>query len=120
MCNCYERITKDLKGKYNDDGYLEDFGLCMPSNAEMYEASYTNTTFKNENKRKISIPHKYCPFCGKEYIEDKNVYPFFKESEIVCNCAECKAGMGLAGKGSCFLFGNAKDKNCNKFEKEIK
>jgi len=35
-----------------------------------------------------------------------------------CDFLYCLAGMGLAGSGRCFLFGDPKDPNCPKFEDE--
>ena len=41
--------------------------------------------------------------------------PVESEAEIVCNEIKCAAGLGLAGRGQCFLKGDPYDKNCIKY-----
>jgi len=37
---------------------------------------------------------------------------------VKCNYCDCNAGMGLAGKGSCFNHGDFTDKDCKQFTDE--
>ncbi len=39
----------------------------------------------------------------------------YEENEIVCNFLDCAAGMGMAGRGVCFLNGDATNENCKQF-----
>ncbi len=39
----------------------------------------------------------------------------YEEEEIVCNYMKCAAGMGMAGRGICFLKGDATKKECAQF-----
>lgn len=39
----------------------------------------------------------------------------FDEDEIICNFLGCAAGMGIAGRGQCFLDGEANIKECKQF-----
>ena len=39
----------------------------------------------------------------------------YEEDEIVCNFLKCAGGMGIAGRGICFLNGEADRKDCEQF-----
>jgi hypothetical protein len=41
-----------------------------------------------------------------------------EDEPIKCDYINCAAGMGVAGMGSCFLFGDPRNPNCPKFEDE--
>lgn len=41
-------------------------------------------------------------------------------TEIRCDYIHCFAGVGVAGHGRCFLFGDPGDPNCPRFEDEDK
>jgi hypothetical protein len=51
-----------------------------------------------------------CIVCTGKYVPEE------KMKDVKCKMYECAAGLGLAGRGVCFLFGNPFSTNCSKFK----
>jgi hypothetical protein len=57
--------------------------------------------------------------CFNKMMTIHKIEYVWAEDDIKCPYLNCIAGLGLAGRGICFLDGDAKNPFCNKYEEEI-
>lgn len=87
-CECIKEVKESLKKRYAakediekvTDVSLENTALMFgsgPSTVELYSEVKIEFDYKNKKgelkhkKEKANMSYKYCPFCGKSYVESE-------------------------------------------------